>query len=82
MAGVKDNIAWKQNANWHGQICKMQKGKKGREEKKKGQKDKTSVMGGDKIGKKWKVRSARWTTGKQIAFCYGFFAAWEQLIFL
>ena len=32
----------------------MQKGKKGREEKKKGQKDKTSVMGGDKIGKKRK----------------------------
>ena len=34
------------------------------------------------IGKKWKARSARRTTGKQIAFCYGFFAAWEQLIFL
>ena len=44
MAGAKDNIAWKQNAKWHGQICKMQR-------EMKGQKDKTSVMGGDKLGK-------------------------------
>ena len=57
MAGVKDNIAWKQNANWHGQICKMQKGKKGREEKK-AKKTKQAWSVETKLAKNEKMKGA------------------------